>query len=97
MTHRETEFASCRTVERRDCAMLNAHEEHLWEWDGSKVLCFGVHEEPCPRCGGDAGDNHFDRSLCACGSMHTCCNKCGTPLDGCEYIELEGTLADGLD
>ena len=42
-------------------------------------------DDQCPSCGGDAGDNHFDRSLCACGSMHTCCNNCGYALDGCEY------------
>jgi hypothetical protein len=42
-------------------------------------------DERCPSCGGDAGDNWFDRSLCACGSMHTCCAKCGHALDGCPY------------
>jgi hypothetical protein len=41
--------------------------------------------ERCARCGGDAGDNHFDRSLCACDAMHTCCNGCGYPLDGCPF------------
>lgn len=45
--------------------------------------------ETCPGCGGDAGDNWFDRSICACGAMHTCCAKCGRALDGCEY-EQEG-------
>jgi hypothetical protein len=37
----------------------------------------------CAGCGGDAGENHFDRTLCACGQMHTCCNNCGRPLDEC--------------
>lgn len=26
---------------------------------------------------------HFDRSLCGCGTMHTYCNDCGEVLDGC--------------
>ena len=42
-------------------------------------------DESCPHCGGDASDNHFDRSLCACDAMHTCCNNCGNPLDYCPY------------
>lgn len=56
-----------------------------------------LHSARCSSCGGDASDNHFDRSLCACGVMHTCCNACGTPLDPCEYVEWEATLADGLN
>ena len=51
----------------------------------------------CRHCGGDAGDNHFDRSLCACGAMHTYHDSCGNPLDECECEIWEGTLADGLD
>lgn len=38
----------------------------------------------CPGCGGDRGDNWFDRSLCYCepdGVMHTRCRKCGSALD----------------
>lgn len=48
----------------------------------------------CPGCGGDAGDNWFDRSLCAepCGSMHTRCRECGHSLDGCSW-ETEDGLA----
>lgn len=44
----------------------------------------------CPRCGGDASDNWFDREVCAppCDSMHTRCRKCGASLDPCP---LEGT------
>jgi hypothetical protein len=53
--------------------------------------------EACPHCGGDASRNSFDRSICACGAMHTYHDDCGLPLDDCEYTELEGTLADGLD
>lgn len=32
-------------------------------------------------------DQHFDRSLCACGAMHTYCNDCGINLDECPYEE----------
>jgi hypothetical protein len=28
-------------------------------------------------CGADADDVSFDRSICACGSMHNYCNQCG--------------------
>lgn len=63
--------------------------------------------DPCPSCGmGEAGtwDTHFDRSICACGSMHTYCNECGTVVDGCPYDgrltesgepELAGTPVGG--
>lgn len=39
----------------------------------------------CPSCGGDAGDNWFDRTLCGppCESMHTRCSNCGAALDPC--------------
>ena len=40
-------------------------------------------EEECPGCGGDASDSSFDRSLCACGSMHYYCANCGAQLDEC--------------
>ena len=32
---------------------------------------------------------HFDRSLCACGSMHTYCNDCGAQLDACNEEQGE--------
>lgn len=35
----------------------------------------------CPSCGAHAGDTNFDRSLCACGSMHDYCNGCGSAYD----------------
>ena len=41
----------------------------------------------CPNCGGRAGDNWFDRSLCICGVMHTRCSACGVALDDCDYEE----------
>jgi hypothetical protein len=34
-------------------------------------------------CGADPGDIHFDRSICACGSMHYFCNQCGTQAEPC--------------
>ncbi len=40
------------------------------------------YDETCPRCGGDAGENWFDRSLCASEWMHTRCRGCGYALDG---------------
>lgn len=33
-------------------------------------------------------DNHFDRSLCACGAMHFYCNDCGEVLDDCPYDRI---------
>jgi hypothetical protein len=41
----------------------------------------------CPWCGGDGGDNWFDRSICAepCGKMHTRCRGCGGALDECHW------------
>ena len=41
----------------------------------------------CWSCGGDAGDNWFDRSLCPepCGAMHTRCRECGVALDACPW------------
>lgn len=43
-------------------------------------------DERCPSCGGDAGDNWFDRSLCPCeDTMHTRCSNCGAALDGCSF------------
>lgn len=57
-------------------------------------------EDKCPRCGGDADDNWFDRSFCPCenddmygGIMHTRCTNCGYPLDGCKF-EQENTPPD---
>lgn len=52
----------------------------------------------CPHCGGDAGDNHFDRALCPCAdTMHTRCNNCGAALDGCTLeAEITPERADGL-
>lgn len=45
-----------------------------------------ANEDRCPSCGGDAGDNWFDRSLCPCDDiMHTRCSNCGAALDGCEF------------
>lgn len=41
---------------------------------------------------------HFDRSLCACGVMHTYCDDCGAVVDGCsldEYAGDVGSKADG--
>lgn len=47
-------------------------------------------ERWCQRCGGDASDNWFDRSLCPCDdAMHTRCRNCGAALDGCEFEESE--------
>lgn len=34
-------------------------------------------------CGADPGDINFDRSICACGSMHYFCNQCGTQAEPC--------------
>ena len=37
----------------------------------------------------------FDRSLCACGVMHTYCEDCGLAVDGCDYDPLQdGELED---
>jgi hypothetical protein len=43
--------------------------------------------EGCPKCGGDGGDNWFDRSICPepCGMMHTRCSNCGHALDNCPF------------
>ena len=49
--------------------------------------------ERCRGCGGDTGDNWFDRSICAepCGRMHTRCRECGFALDECYWeIEIDG-------
>lgn len=35
---------------------------------------------------------HFDRSLCACGSMHTYCDDCGQAVDACD-VEPRGDYA----
>lgn len=44
--------------------------------------------ERCPNCGGDAGDNYFDRSICPCDdAMHTRCVTCNHALDGCSFDE----------
>lgn len=48
-----------------------------------------VEANPCPNCGGDAGNNYFDRSLCACDVMHTRCRECGFALDICPLDALE--------
>lgn len=37
----------------------------------------------CRACGGGDGP-HFDRSICACGSMHYYCGGCGAQDDDCE-------------
>lgn len=44
-------------------------------------------KDRCWNCGGDAGDNWFDRSICPspCDSMHTRCVKCGVALDHCPF------------
>jgi hypothetical protein len=42
----------------------------------------------CANCGGTTGF-HFDRSLCACGSMHDYCDDCGWPLTGCDSVRDE--------
>lgn len=48
--------------------------------------------DACPSCGGDAGDNWFDRSICPCDdTMHTRCVKCGHALDGCKFEQATGT------
>jgi hypothetical protein len=53
--------------------------------------------DKCPGCGGDGGDNHFDRSICPCAdAMHTRCNKCGWALDGCAFDKPASPLR-GVD
>ncbi len=39
-------------------------------------------EDKCPKCGGLASDNYFDRSVCPdpCNSTHTRCKACGKAL-----------------
>lgn len=68
---------------------INPHFEHGSEYDGSG-LCEPLSNQDrdpasgCPGCGGDRGDNWFDRSLCYCeegGVMHTRCRKCDSALD----------------
>jgi len=48
-------------------------------------------EQTCGRCGGDAGDNWFDRSFCPCepglGAMHTRCDNCGYAFGDCSFEE----------
>ena len=56
-----------------------------------RVSMWWMNRAKCPGCGGPASDNWFDRSLCACGAMHTCCSNCGQALDDCEYEAGEGT------
>lgn len=50
---------------------------------GDEVACSAEALERCPGCGGDPGNSYFDRSLCACGTMHMRCRACGHPLDPC--------------
>jgi hypothetical protein len=52
----------------------------------------------CSSCGGDAGEQFFDRSLCPppCDSMHTRCANCGHALDGCRWeqeYDPDGSIA----
>ena len=49
--------------------------------------------ELCPDCGADAGDNWFDRSICACGLMHTRCRGCGGAYGECPYETGEDEAA----
>lgn len=52
-------------------------------------------DERCWNCGGDAGYNWFDRSLCPCDdAMHTRCVACGVALDQCDF-ERPSRVADG--
>lgn len=53
------------------------------EQGGEQKLAVAEADERCPMCGGNAANNWFDRSICSCGSMHTCCCECGYELDGC--------------
>ena len=46
-------------------------------------------------CGADADDISFDRSICACGSMHYFCNQCGTQADPCADETPEPPAAYG--
>lgn len=45
------------------------------------------YENPCPGCGDSRGVYLFDRTLCACGRMHTICWFCGTKADACDDAE----------
>ncbi len=47
----------------------------------------------CPGCGGDPGNNWFDRAARPepCGSMHTRCSGCGEALDDCHWATLRST------
>jgi hypothetical protein len=50
-----------------------------------------LHDETCngrcPHCGGDAGLNWFDRSICPdpCGYMHQRCQGCGHAQEDCAW------------
>lgn len=46
--------------------------------------------QSCP-----ASDSWFDRSLCACNSMHTRCTDCGKPMGGCPFDECLGPWREG--
>lgn len=57
----------------------------------------GTGKTKCPACGGNAGDNYFDRCLCFCapdGVMHTRCRNCGCALDKCGKTDEEEKRAD---
>lgn len=43
---------------------------------------------PRCECGNPEGFHRFDRSVCACGWMHTRCNKCGK-ADSCEAADMD--------
>ena len=53
----------------------------------------------CPYCGGTSGFS-FDRSLCACDSMHDYCEDCGhalnCPLDDPDPLLSEASEAESL-
>lgn len=42
----------------------------------------------CENCGSDDGP-HFDRSICACGSMHYYCGDCGSQDDACDERDIK--------
>lgn len=43
----------------------------------------------------DCDTGHFDRTICACGAMHSYCATCGSLQDPCPYvIAPEGSASE---